>query len=260
MVKNNIKPCYKRLLRAAGAPRYVQSHIQIHGAAASVSAERSAREKADGAFAGRWIAVLTHRLPGSRWADTICICAVPVKVTEWELRWWLRGHRIHWQLSGCQTAPLLLGRDCPPAAKGRNSPSAVRAGGWEKPCLGFFPRAILLIRWVCWGLGSSWAREGGFFSELPNSRHLLVRQVNSETKYNFQNKSSAAKGKPKYVRYLLRKKAVLLWDNPTLVDQKACWEEVVVILDSENRPVYLKPTAKKSVCVSWMLIISYSDV
>lgn len=55
-------------------------------------------------------------------------------------------------------------------------------------------------------------------------------------------------------------KAVLPTGNATLADRKACWEEVVVILDLQNRPVHLKPIVKKRVCVSWMLIISYCDV
>lgn len=127
----------------------MRKHIQIQGAAASVPAgERSARGKADGAFSGRWMAILTHRLPTSRWADTICICAVPVKVTEGEWWWWLRGRRIPRLLaapagpaaSPPAPGPLLLGRHCPPAATAGISPPPPdsRQAGSALPALGFF--------------------------------------------------------------------------------------------------------------------------
>lgn len=74
----------------------------------------------------------------------------------------------------------------------------------------------------------------------------------------FKNKAAAAKGQAKH--NFFASKAVLTWDNLTLADQKCCWEQVVVILDSQNRPVHLKPVENTRVHVSWMLIISYCDV
>lgn len=76
----------------------------------------------------------------------------------------------------------------------------------------------------------------------------------------FKNKPSAAKGKAKHTGFLLRKQhycGVLshLLHFSHFFNQKACWEEVLVILNSENRLVHLKPLAKKRMDMSWILTI-----
>lgn len=207
------------------------------------------------------MAILTHRLPASRWADTICICAVPVKVTEGEWWWWLRGRRIPRLLAapaGQAASPPLPARfsrgdtvlQRPRPGFHRRAPDSGHAASAALPATGFFQGQFegFAELWAALGRGEMgstlhFQTQGTFWCSglaprlpLLKTRPLLPKEKQNTQGFCFESRITVG-----HFHTCL--------SFHTFSIPKPCWEEVVVILNSENRLVHLKALAKRSVCV-----------